>query len=158
MKMEVFSTRQSSISPEPVEAPPFAKALMGAYHQATGFELTITYQRANTLTIIHEMGIVPQDITNVVRELKRLMRDKPKTYTETCLEWRNCMDPDTLEERVQVLRQRELRKRKPANIVGVERKVGSDVISYLEPEPQKEPQVADVRASLINLANNIKSA
>jgi hypothetical protein len=139
-----------------VEAPPFAKALMGAYHQATGFELTITYQRANTLTTIHEMGIVPQDITNVVRELKRLMRDKPKTYTETCLEWRNCMDPDTLEERVQVLRQRELRKRKTTQ-VEVERNTGSGVIRVLADAPQKEPQVADVRASLIHLAQSINT-
>lgn len=140
--------------------PPELRALMDAYCKATGYELTLSYERQRVLSDLHSRKILPEDITAICIELKKLIAAGTKGFTDSSLDFRNALgDPDKTEERALRLRQREARKRKPVPEVMHQRKVGENIVNFLAPaEECRNVPVIDVKAGLLNLANQIKSA
>lgn len=132
------------------------QALLAAYVAATGLPVTLSYAREVTLTELVNRNITPEDITSVMEELKkRIKRDTKGTYTWVSLEFRNAMDPDTLEERALTLRQRAKRVVPPKPQESRDTSTGFKV---LDDPKTEDPKPLDVRGSLINLANNLRSA
>lgn len=138
--------------------PPELQALLSAYQQATGFQVSLSYERKRTLSDLHARGITPADVTGVLNELKRLIQSGTKGYSDSSLDWRNAMgNPDTVEERVLRLRQRHARKPKPVEQVQHERQTGNGTIRVLEdPVSDRSVPAIDVRAGLLDLANSLK--
>jgi len=93
------------------DTPPELQALLNAYCEATEMTVTMSLMRAQMLTDIHSRGLTAEDITAVIIELKRrIKQDTRGFYTSNMLEFRNVMEPDKLEERAARLRQEQKRK------------------------------------------------
>lgn len=120
----------------------------------------MTYLRESNLTTLVGMGITPEDVTAVCEELKKLIRrDTKGTYTPACLDFRNVLGrPDVFEERCLRLRQAKARTAPPRAQVEASRETGAGKIFVLDDPPLKDVPPIDLKSSLINLANNIRSA
>lgn len=134
--------------------------LLAAYVASTNLTVTMSYSREMSLTDAVQRGITPEDVTMVCEELKKLIkRDTKGTYTWTSLEFRNVFqDVDRLEERILTLRQRKARLQPPKAQQQATRETGQGKIFVLDDPPQKDVPPIDLKSSLINLANNIRSA
>lgn len=138
--------------------PEHPRDLLAAYCEITGFTLMLSETRKHTLSECWERGIRAEDVRNVCRELKKLVDRGQKGYTDQSLAFRNVFVPDTLEERVAVMKQRKARLQPPKAQQQAVRDTGQGKIFVLDDPPPKDVPPIDLKSSLINLANNIKSA
>lgn len=133
--------------------------LLAAYKEGTGLSVSMSYSRQMTLTDLCSRGLTPEDITELCKEMKKLIsQDRKGTYTYACLDFRNLMNPDTCEERCLRLRQRKQRVIPKPEPVQRSTADGNGVLRVLDDPPREEVQKIDMKGALINLANNIKSA
>lgn len=134
--------------------------LLAAYVRATKLPVRMSYIREQALSKLVEIGITPEEVAMVCEELQKLIkRDTKGIYTPACLEFRRvCGDPDRMEERVLTIRQRKLRTAPPKAQETVVREVGKDKVVFLSDVQPPEPARANVKAALVNLANQIKTA
>lgn len=132
-------------------------SLLKAYSVATGIELTLSESRKHLLSQVWATGVRAEDVTAVCKELNRLIKAGTKGYTESSLDFRNVFVPDTLEERVVRLRQRQKRLPKPVPDVTHEIPLGANVVRFLAPqEPDLNVPLAAVQEGFANLTRNIK--
>lgn len=131
--------------------------LLAAYQEGTGLKVSMSYAREMFLTELKQRGITKEDITDLCKEMKKLIsQDRKGTYTYTCLDFRNLMEPDKCEERCLALRQRKARSRPiPAQTNHVV-EVGSDKIVRLADVQPAEPARIDVVNGLRGLASELE--
>jgi len=130
--------------------------LLDAYRKASQMPVSMSYQREMDLTEMVKRELTPEDVTNVILDLKKkISQDRTGTYTPVSLQWRNCMNPDTMEERALGIRMERLRKAPPKPQVARETSTGFTV---LDSPVAPDPAILDVRGSLISLANNLRNA
>jgi hypothetical protein len=126
-----------------MDAPPHLAELLAAYVEITRLPVAMTYARAQALTLAHERGLTPDDIREVMRELKRLITKKPDTYGEACLTFRNAIeDVDRLEERALQLRQRNQRARgsaPKADVAQTRKLPDGGTVTVLAPAAEPQP-------------------
>jgi hypothetical protein len=95
------------------------RALLAAYNEVTGFELTFIAAREKWLRALDKLELTPEDVRAVMRELKRLVESDPKRYPESCLDFRNAMmDTEKFDGRARRLRARAKRKKQGAAASG----------------------------------------
>ena len=135
------------------------QSLLAAYVTASGLTLTLTYSRQMSLTQLCEMGMTETDMTMVIQYIQKQIKMGTKGFTFASLDFRNAVaDVEKFEETCQRLRQEALRKRPVPKQVAEVRNDGNGACSRLVEQPQPEPKVIDLRASLINLASNLKAS
>jgi hypothetical protein len=78
--------------------------LLVAYLQATGFSYTLSRSRIADLKEIHRRGITSVDVAAVVAFIKRKIARGDNGYNDSSLTWLNAMNPDKMEDRVQLVR------------------------------------------------------
>lgn len=81
------------------------RALLAAFTETTGLAVSMSPMRLQALRHIHRRGITPEDVRAVLGWLRRTVERGVKGFTPASLEFRNAMNPDTLEERLLTLRQ-----------------------------------------------------
>ena len=67
------------------------RAMLAAYNKEVGLELPFIPERERILRAIHRLGHGPDEVTAVLKELKRLVNDDPRRYTIACLDFRNAI-------------------------------------------------------------------
>lgn len=85
------------------------EALFDAYVSATGLPVHLSHSRRFDLQKLVECGVTPDELRAVLRNIQRKMARAEGGYTETSLLWRNAMNPDAMEENVQLFRQAKAR-------------------------------------------------
>jgi hypothetical protein len=123
------------------------QALFDAYVKISGRELTLSHARMQTLREFDRRGFTAEDVTRVIGELDRRMRNGVKGYTAASLDWSNAMgDADRFEERLALIRQAAARKRgtAPAPDVAQTRTLpdGSSVSVLAPAAPEVATQIA----------------
>lgn len=82
------------------------RALLAAYVEITGLEVTLSFPRRTTLREFDRRGFTPADVMSVLGRIKKLMAAGAKGYSDVSLDWRNCMaNVDTFEEHLLKIRQ-----------------------------------------------------
>lgn len=147
-----------------IQVPPHIQAMMDAYVAETGVPIVLNYARASALTAISllppEAGGEPfgaEDVTRVLREIKRLQASGKGGVGEASLDFRNCLlNTDTFEERARKLRQRRGRMRGIPRTVDTARTLPDGRMQHVQaPEAPAEPLLANPAAALRALANDI---
>lgn len=88
------------------------RALLAAYNEVTGFDLPFIRAREHALRNLDKLGLTPDDVRAVMRELKRLVASDPRHYPESCLDFRNAIvDTEKFDGRARRLRARTARKK-----------------------------------------------
>lgn len=132
------------------------EALLEAYRTSTGLPVHLSQQRMMWLTELVQRGIEPQDIREVVKELQKLIkRDTKGFYTDVCLQFRCCMEPDKMEERALSLRQRKQRLTPKPDQVPKVVNLGPDNITLLSDHVPEEPRRTDAAQALRGMADQI---
>lgn len=131
--------------------------LLAAYREGTGLSVSMSYAREMMLTQSIQRGITVQDVTDVIRKMKKLIaQDRKGTYTQTSLEFRRLMDPDTLEERSITLRQEKARSRPiPAQTNHVIDDGQGKIVRLADVQPPESARI-DVAQGLRGLASELE--
>lgn len=131
--------------------------LLAAYVTGTGLSVSMSYARQMFLTELVQRGIEPSDITDLCKEMKKLIsQDRKGTYTYACLDFRNLMEPDKCEERCLALRQRKARSRPiPAQTNHVVDDGQGKIVRLADVQPP-EPSRIDVVNGLRGLASELE--
>ncbi len=141
------------------DAPPELQALLDAYIAATGLRVTMSYQRQLTLSELHAREITAADVTAVLLALKAKIARGDKGFTDASLDFRNAMEPDTLEERALKLRQAALRRRGALPKADASRTTAlpdGGSITRLEPPQPTEVERARVSTALKGLVKDLE--
>ena len=86
------------------------RALLAAYVDFTGLPVVWTHEREKVLRELDRRMVTPDEVRAVLAGVKRHMARGTFGYTEASLDFRNAMKPDTMEERVLMMRQAKGRK------------------------------------------------
>lgn len=132
-----------------LEPPPHLQKLLDAYVSATNLPVSLSCQRAHMLTDLHNRGITAEDVTAVLNAVKRKIERGDGGFTEASLDFRNAMNPDTLEERALLLRQQAARKKKrlvKAETVTHTMADGSTVSVLTSNSDSQPPKLVDMAA------------
>lgn len=133
-----------------MDTPEFARELMQVYVSETGMSVRLTPMREQALTEAHLAGILPEDLRNVIRELKRLQKRRPEIYGDACFEFSRLFQIDKLEERMWTLRSRAASKRKSVQVP-----VKRGEFMVLDDPEQKEPQ--EIRTAMAGQLSDLAS-
>lgn len=90
--------------------PPDQQALYDAYVVATGRPLYLSTPRRFMLRQLAERGVTGADVAAVLGMIKTKIARGDGGFNEASLDFRNCMEPDAMEDRV--WRVREARRRR----------------------------------------------
>ena len=130
-------------------------ALRDAYVEVTGLAVALIPVRQQMLRHIHRQGITPAEVKAVLRWLQRAIAQGARGFTKASLDFRNAMEPATMEERVIAYRQAQHRKKHSApkpDVAQVRRLPDGRTQAVLAPAADEDRTLAIREAARVQMA------